>query len=728
MKKIKKLNLIMVLVLIWSIFGTITNVFAASATVGFSGNSTVKVGSNITVTMYISNVTDAIGGVVSAGGNLSFESEYLEYVSGTGATSPYTFQINTGANYKIAGLDTTLSNGITSQTTVFTFVFKAKKAGTTQVTLTDAKLSDTANKLTTNVSAKSITITEDSSTTPTDPTPSDPTPDTPTTPTKSSDATLKSLSASGYTLSPTFSSSTTSYTVTVPASATIVKLEGKANDSKATITGLGNVTLTGDTTTATVKVKAEDGKTTKEYTVKIVKEAEKSEEVKKDGDATLKSLSVSGYTLSPTFKKNVNTYSMKVKNNITGLDVTAIPNSDKATVTISGNKNWKEGVNVVTIKVTAEDGTVNTYTVNVTRESSDSGKTTTTTTKSSDNYLKDLIINSSHEISPKFDKDVSNYNINVPYEVDKLDLQTVLNNSKAKVEITGNENFKAGEVNTVQITVTAEDGTKRIYTLNVTRTTQTSDNDLKDIIIGGVDLDPKFDPDVLEYNVKVDADTDELDITAIAENSDAKVEIIGNKNLKEGHNTVLIKVTDKNGFSKFYTIDVEKEAKEETILGLKPHQFWIIAGILGATLLTIGILSFLLLRKKKDKKGDYNKQVTPIIEVKPEFNFGSKNTSDDDVVHGNLNQNSHVLGTKSEPTRTAIEADYEESIPYDPYDMTVTKREIVDAIREATKTKDPSKLKMLLEQDELNQRKKEIKRREEELREKELEDEDNWRY
>ena len=60
--------------------------------------------------------------------------------------------------------------------------------------------------------------------------------------------------------------------------------------------------------------------------------------------------------------------------------------------------------------------------------------------------------------------------------------------------------------------------------------------------------------------------------------------------------------------------------------------------------------------------------------------------------------------------------------------MTVTKREIVDAIREATKTKDPSKLKMLLEQDELNQRKKEIKRREEELREKELEDEDNWRY
>ncbi|MFR5746647.1 MAG: hypothetical protein ACLUEA_03965 [Romboutsia timonensis] len=79
--------------------------------------------------MYVNGDNSADGGIVGVGGNLSFDSNYLEYVSGTGTTSPYTFQINTNANYIIAGLDTTLSSGITSKTEVFTFVFKAKKVG-----------------------------------------------------------------------------------------------------------------------------------------------------------------------------------------------------------------------------------------------------------------------------------------------------------------------------------------------------------------------------------------------------------------------------------------------------------------------------------------------------------------------------------------------------------------------------------------------------------------------
>ena len=709
MKRVKHLNLFIVLTLICSMFMSILTAQAApSATVGFGGNSTVSVGSNITITMYISNVVDTTGGIVSVGGNLSFDSEYLEYVSGTGSTSPYTFQINPSANYIIAGLDTTLSNGITgsSQTKVFTFVFKAKKEGTTQITLKNPKLSDTASKIGATVSPKTITITGS--------TPS--TPGTPSTPTKSSDAALKSLSASGYTLSPSFSPNTTSYTIKVPSGATTIKLEGAVNDSKAKVTGLGNITLTGNTTTASVKVTAEDG-TTKTYIVKIEKEVEPSETVKKDSDATLKSLSVSGYTLSPTFKSNINTYSMKVKNNITSLNVTAIPNSSKAKVSISGNTGWKEGNNVVTIKVTAEDGAVNTYIVNINRESknNDSEKKEE---KSNDSYLKELIINSSHDMDNKFDKNVSSYNITVPYEVEKLDLSYVTSDSKAKVVITGNENFKVGQVNTVQIEVTAEDGTKRYYTLNVTRSTKSSDNDLKDLVIEETDLNPKFDPDVLDYTVKVDGDTDKLNIKATPKTDGTKVEIIGNDNLKPGKNTVLVKVTDKNGFTKYYTIEVEKEKKETSILGLTPIQFGIISGIIGLLLLLLLILLFR--RKKKEEKVEENKSVTPIIEVKPEFNFGSKNKSDDDIVHGNLNQNSELLGTYEEPKHKALEANYQE-IPYDPYDDIVTKDELIDAIDEATRTNDASKLKMLLEQEALNRKKEELRKREEE------EELDDWR-
>lgn len=729
MKRIKSLNIMFILLMIISVFSILTPVNAATATVGFSGDSTVSVGSNITIKMYVNSDSSTNGGIVSVGGNLSFDSNYLEYVSGTGTNSPYKFQINTSANYIIAGLDTTLDSGITSKTEVFTFVFKAKKVGNTQITLTNAKLSDVSSKLTTNVSPKTITIIDNEPTPTPTPSPSPSPSPTPSPSTKSSDATLKSLSASGYTLSPSFSKDNTSYTVKVPKTATTVKLEGTANDSKATVSGLGNITLTGDTTTATIKVTAEDG-TIKTYTVKI--EKEKEDATTKSSDATLKKLDIGGFTLNPTFKSNINTYSIKVKNNITGLDVTAIPNHDKAKVTISGNKNWKEGTNTVTIKVTAEDGSVNNYIINVERESSNSNKDNQTT-KSSDNYLKSLTITSSHEIKPSFNKNVTSYNITVPYEVDKLNLSAIPNDSKAKVEITGNENFKVGEVNTVEIKVTAEDGSVRIYSLNVTRSTTSSKTDLKDIIIDNADLSPKFDPNNQEYTTKVDGDTDKLDIKADPADSSSTVEVIGNENLKEGHNTVLIKVTDKDGFIKYYSIDVEKAKKESKILGLSPVQFGIITGIISLLLLWILLLLF---RKKKDDDDNNNpstkdpKPVTPIIEVKPEFNFGSKNSSDDDVIHGNYNQNSELSTSDSDikrlDTPKTYDANYEENIPYDPYDETVTKREIIDAIHEATKTKDPSKLKMLLQQDALNQKKKELKRKEEEQR-KYQDNDDEWR-
>lgn len=802
MKKLKNLKILTILLLVCSLFSFITPVeAAASATVGFDGNSTVAVGDTIEIKMYISNVTDTVGGIVSAGGNLSFDSNYLEYVSGTGITSPYTFQINTSASYKIAGLDTTLSNGITgsSKTVVFTFKFKALKEGTTQITLTNAKLSDTSQKITSNVVAKTITIGKQTPTLSSDATlksltasgytlsPSFSsnvtsysitvpagttsvtlngtanhsgakveglgnvtlTSDTTTktvkvtaedgkttktytvkinreqvvTPDKDpsdSDATLKSLTASGYTLSPSFSSNVTSYTIKVPKDATTVKLEGEASQSSATVEGLGNITLTGDTTTAKVKVTAKDG-TTKTYTVKFEKEKETENTVVKDSDATLKSLSVSGYTLSPTFNSATNTYSMNVKNSVTGLKVSAIPTSSTSTVSITGNTGWKEGINVISIKVTAEDGTVNTYTVNVNRESLNS----VASTKSSDNYLTDLTIKSTNDIDKEFDKNLSVYNITVPYEVDKLDLSYTLSSKKANVTVVGNENFKVGEVSTVEIQVTAEDGSLRTYTLNVTRSPNESEAILEDLKIANYELSPTFNKDTTVYTITVPNNVDKLDIsTKVPEGS--TVEIIGNENLKAGKNNVWIKVTDKNGYSKLYKVEVNKEdstVQTSTDSELTTMKMLLIALLIGLLFLLLFLLLYLLLGRKKEEKEKTN---TPIIEVKPEFNFGSKNTSDDDIVHGNLNQNSSVLGAekmKEIPQASYVEANFEEA-PYDMYDETVTKEELIDAINEATRTKDPAKLKMLLEQEALNKKKKELKEKDLRNQEKDM---DNWR-
>ena len=55
-------------------------------------------------------------------------------------------------------------------------------------------------------------------------------------------------------------------------------------------------------------------------------------------------------------------------------------------------------------------------------------------------------------------------------------------------------------------------------------------------------------------------------------------------------------------------------------------------------------------------------------------------------------------------------------IPYDPYDEIVTKDELIDAIHEGLASKNPEKLKMLLEQEELNRKKEALKKKEEEDR------------
>lgn len=630
MKRFIKL-LIIPAILCLMLVNTLPVFAAASATVAFEGNSTVNVGDTVTVTMYVTNVNGTDGGVVSVGGNLSFDSSYLEYVSGTGVSSPYQFQINTSANYIIAGLDTTLENGITSKTKVFTFVFKALKPGETKVTLTNVKVSDVSSKITSSVNGKTITIVDKSST------------------------------------------------------------GGETGGENGGSTG-------GETG-------GENGGETDDDDL--------------SSDATLKSLSVSGYTLSPIFSGNVNNYTMKVQNSVTGLDVTAIANDPKAKVTISGNNGWREGVNVITIKVTAEDGTVNTYTVNVTRASSNTSKPTTT--KSSDNYLEDLIINSPHTINKSFEPEISSYDVVVSNDVTSLDLSYITSSSKAKVEVIGNKNFVEGEVNIVEIKVTAEDGSIRYYTLNVTRSSEKSNAYLKDLMVNGYPLSPSFDKNKYDYTLTVGPDTDTLDITALPISEDSTVEIIGNKNLKEGTNTVLVKVTDKNGFSQYYTLTVEKEAakeKEEAGTTLSNFQIWLIFIIIFIVLLLLLWLLWLLF-KKKDKEEEEPKNV-PNIEIKPEFNFGSKNYSDDDVIHGNYNQDSSVVNKDDEATKVIggaretrlLNAEYEE-LPYDPYDEVVTKDELVDAIHEAVKSKDPSKLQMLLEQEALNRKKEELKKKEE---------------
>lgn len=94
----------------------------------------------------------------------------------------------------------------------------------------------------------------------------------------------------------------------------------------------------------------------------------------KSGDNSLSSLTLSSGTLSPAFKGSVTEYTAQVGSNVNEITVTPVTSNSKATVeSITGNKDLKEGTNVISVVVKAENGTTATYKITVTKGAASSG-------------------------------------------------------------------------------------------------------------------------------------------------------------------------------------------------------------------------------------------------------------------------------------------------------------------------------------------------------------------
>lgn len=200
-----------------------------------------------------------------------------------------------------------------------------------------------------------------------------------------------------------------------------------------------------------------------------------------------------------------------------------------------------------------------------------SNNNTSTTPKKSDNSNLSSIQIAEGVISPEFSKTVKEYTVNVPYEVTKLSIAATPEHSKGTATINGNDELKVGE-NLIEIIVTAEDSSTDKYTIKAIRAKQ--ELSLQTLSIYYVNengekvelkLDPQFSFDVYSYSVNdILAHTiQSLSVEAKANAENAKVEIVGNDELKSGTNEITIKVsvTDEAGLEeqKTYTIKVQKE-------------------------------------------------------------------------------------------------------------------------------------------------------------------------
>ena len=214
--------------------------------------------------------------------------------------------------------------------------FKASTAKDYDISVTDSSGVNTYQTVTVSVKEKTTTT---------------------TTKAKSSNNYLKSISVNGNDIT-NFSKEKTKYELSVPYDTKEIKVKAEPEDDLSEVT-IDTPSKISDTNEYTITVTAED-KTTKIYKVIVSKE----EKVKSD-DTSILSIKIKGYSFNYDGKSK--TSYLTIKNDVKKLNIDVITNNDSATYKIKGNKNLKDGSEII-ITVTAENGDKNDYRIIISKK------------------------------------------------------------------------------------------------------------------------------------------------------------------------------------------------------------------------------------------------------------------------------------------------------------------------------------------------------------------------
>lgn len=294
---------------------------------------------------------------------------------------------------------------------------------------------------------------------------------------------LASLLVSGASLQPPFSSDTTGYTVDLSGTqqeVTISATKSEPNDvlsggvtaPSGQVTGQATVQAPGPGSTKDVSltVSSSDGRA-KIYTITL-------RAITLGEDNSLKTLTVSPGSLSPTFSTGTQDYTVNVASIVTDVTVVAtksdpnavlsgdLPNEGRATLKLDGPGTTK----VVSLIVTAPNGTSRTYTIAIRRAR-----------PSSDDALADLTVTPG-SLDPTFSSDTLSYRVTVASDVERVTISATKSDPNAVLSALDSVIAAAGTPigqisvpleerrTNVDLTVTAQDGvTTRSYVITIIR-------------------------------------------------------------------------------------------------------------------------------------------------------------------------------------------------------------------------------------------------------------------
>lgn len=146
---------------------------------------------------------------------------------------------------------------------------------------------------------------------------------------------------------------------------------------------------------------------------------------------------------------------------------------------------------------------------------------------------------------------------------------------------------------------------------------------LSKLEIAGVNFSEGFDPSIHSYTLKLNFFVKDLNITAEANKTDAKVEIIGNENFEAGENNVTILVTSADN-KETATYQIKVTIPSEVASSPQNNiQFYLMCGtIILAAIVVIGII-ISIYKKKNKSEVDYkepktdNDMIDPYTDIKP---------------------------------------------------------------------------------------------------------------
>lgn len=265
-----------------------------------------------------------------------------------------------------------------------------------------------------------------------------------------------------------------------------------------------------------------------------------------DKNTNLKSITIDKEKIDD-FNKEDYTYSVT-----TGKDSVALgasTDSKRASVSGTGTKKLSCGKNTSKLEVTSESGDKKTYTVNINKDCDLSNQVVLTGIKASTGNL-----------SPKFDSKVTEYKLVVGKDTEKISLT---GEAKSNLTVTGNIKDKVINpgFNKFTISVKASDNTKKDYVVNVIR--QKDDAYLSSLSLSSGAFN--FDKNTFLYETTVVYDTVNVDVRAVPEEQNSKVEISGGKNLQVGDNMINVKITSETESVNTYKIKVIRLKQDETI-------------------------------------------------------------------------------------------------------------------------------------------------------------------